>query len=213
MLSQPRPQRPKGSFRRGQIQPQAPHFRRIFRHDAGRSQPYGQCDPRPCHGRRREGEIGSSGPADGRRRHGDRAVHAIPEIRRRRAGLAGPRPLRALGRARLDADLFAAVSDRQPRDDDRPAQGLSPVGIADTRTSRARPHQGHRDHHRSARPGHFHRRRHGARREDARRRVRQEDCRSPYLCDRFRRRFDGRRVAGSDRVGRALEAQQADRAL
>src|SRR3954451_2632837 len=29
MLSQPRPQRPKGSFGRGQIQPQAPHFRRI----------------------------------------------------------------------------------------------------------------------------------------------------------------------------------------
>jgi len=52
-----------------------------------------------------------------------------------------------------------------------------------------------------------------ARREDARRRARQEDCRSSHLCARLRRRPDGGRIAGSDRLGRPLEAQQADRAV
>ena len=82
-------------------------------HGAGRSSPYGERDSRALDGRRREGEIRPSRPADGLRRSRDRAVHPVPEIRRRQAGLAGPRPLRAVGRPRLDAALFAAVSDRQ----------------------------------------------------------------------------------------------------
>ena len=55
--------------------------------------------------------------------------------------------------------------------------------------------------------------RHGARGEDAGRRIRQEDRRPSHLCAGLRRRPDGGRVAGSDRAGRALEAQQADRAV
>ena len=41
----------------------------------------------------------------------------------------------------------------------------------------------------------------------------QEDRRPPHLCAVLRRRFDGGRVAGSDRARRGLAAQQADRAL
>src|SRR5207237_707935 len=51
-------------------------FQTDFHHDAGRSYRYGQCDPWARHGRRREGEIRPSGPADGRRRYRDRVVHA-----------------------------------------------------------------------------------------------------------------------------------------
>ena len=50
--------------------------------------------------------------------------------------------------------------------------------------SREFPHQGRRDHHRPARPGHRDRGRHGAGGEDAGRRVRQEDRRPPHLCAR-----------------------------
>ena len=42
---------------------------------------------------------------------GDGAVLAVPEIRSDRSGLARSRPLRAVGRPRLDAALFAALSD------------------------------------------------------------------------------------------------------
>ena len=55
------------------------------------------------------------------------------------------------------------------------------VGFADAGASRELPHQGHRDHHRPARPGHRHLGRHGAGGEDAGRRVRQEDRRPPHL--------------------------------
>ena len=37
----------------------------------------------------------------------------VPEIRRRRPEMAGPRPLHPVGRARLDAAVCAAVFDRQ----------------------------------------------------------------------------------------------------
>ena len=87
------------------------------------------------------------------------------------------------------------------------------LGFADPGASGKFPHQGHRDHHRTARPGHRDLGRHGARGEDAGGRIRQEDRRSSHLCARLRRRPDGGRLAGSDRAGRALEAQQADRAV
>ena len=87
------------------------------------------------------------------------------------------------------------------------------LGSHDAGPSGKFPHQGHRDHHRPARPGHRHRGRHGAGGEDAGRRIRQEGRRPSHLCARLRRRPDGRRVAGSDRDGRSLEAQQADRAV
>ena len=49
--------------------------------------------------------------AHGHGRCGDRAVLPVPEIRSGRPRLARPRPLRAVGRPRLDAALFAALSD------------------------------------------------------------------------------------------------------
>ena len=174
---------------------------------------YGECDPRARDGRRRKGEIRPSRAADGRRRYRHRAVHAVPEIRCRRSGMAGPRPLRAIGRARLDAALCAALPHRQYRHDARPAQAFPPARIADAGSSGEFPHQGRRDHDRAARPGHCHLGRHGARRADARRRVRQEDRRPSHLRARLRWRPDGRRLAGGDRAGRPLEAQQADRAV
>ncbi len=149
-------------------------FQTDFHHDERRSFPYGQCDPRARHGCRREGQIRPSRPADGRGRHRHRAVHAIPEIRRRRSELAGPRPFRPVGRSRLDAAVCAAVSHRQQGHDARPDQAVPPARIADAGASGEFPHQGHRDHHRSARPGHRHLGRHGAGREDAGRRIRQE---------------------------------------
>src|SRR5665213_3332590 len=57
--------------------PASTSFQADFHHDAGRSHPYGQCDPRTRNGRRRKGKIRSSRAADGRRRYRHRAVHAI----------------------------------------------------------------------------------------------------------------------------------------
>ena len=58
------------------------------------------------------------------------------ENRSGRSGLARPRPLRALGRPRLDADLRAAASARLREDDDRGAQALPPARLADAGPSR-----------------------------------------------------------------------------
>ena len=91
----------------------------------------------------REGQVRPSRHADGHGRRGDRAVHPVPEVRRRRARLAGPRPLRALRRPRLDAALCAAASHRLSRHDDRRAQATSassaprPPAIPSTATRRA----------------------------------------------------------------------------
>ena len=49
----------------------------------------------------------------------------LPEIRSGRSEMAGPRPLRAVGRSRLDADLRAAASHRLRVDDDRGASRIS----------------------------------------------------------------------------------------
>src|SRR5688572_16543727 len=91
---------------------------------AGAARPHGERDPRACHGRGRAGEIRPSRPADGRGRYGNRAVHSLHEIGSSRSGLAGPRPLRAFGRAWLDADLRAAPPARLRKDDDRGDQAL-----------------------------------------------------------------------------------------
>src|ERR1700738_5061721 len=60
-------------------------FQADFYHDARRSFPYGQCDPRAGDGCRREGKMRPSRPADGCGRHRPRIVYAIFEIRRRRS--------------------------------------------------------------------------------------------------------------------------------
>ena len=137
----------------------------------------------------------------------------FPEIRCGQPRLAGPRPLRTVGRPRLDAALRAALSHRRQGDDARSDQAFPPGRFTHAGPSGKFPHQGHRDHHRSARPGHRDRGRHGAGGEDAGRGIRQEDRRPPYLRTGLRRRPDGRRLAGSDRARRSLAAQQDDRAL
>ena len=68
---------------------------------------------------RREGQVRPSRHADGHGRRRDGAVHPLPEVRPGRPELAGPRPLRALGRPRLDAALFAPLPHRLRGDDDR----------------------------------------------------------------------------------------------
>ena len=70
--------------------------------------PDGQRPPRPRHGRRRGGELRPSRHADGHGRRRDRALQPLPEDRPGRPRLARPRPLRALGRPRLDAALRRA---------------------------------------------------------------------------------------------------------
>ena len=171
MLSSPDFPLPPGSRRGVRARcgsPPSISFQTDFHHDERRSFPYGQCDPRARHGCRGEGQFRPSRPADGRGRHRHRAVHAVPEIRRRRAELAGPRPFHLVGRSRLDVAVCGPVSHRQQGHDARPDQAVPPVGIADAGASGELPHQGHRDHHRAARPGHRHLGRHGAGREDAR---------------------------------------------
>ena len=107
--------RPQPAHSRALHHHQASHFRRIFIMTQVDHSRMANAIRGARHGCRREGEIRPSGPADGRGRHRHRAVHAVPEIRRRRSEMAGPRPLRALGRPRLDAALCAALSDRQCR--------------------------------------------------------------------------------------------------
>ena len=121
-------------------------------------------------GRGAEGELGASGDADGHGRRRHRALRAAPEVRRQRAALAGPRPLRAVGRARVDAALRAPVPDRLRADDDRRAQAVPPARVADRRASRVRPRRGDRDDDRAARPGARQRGRHGDRRGEPARR-------------------------------------------
>ena len=63
-------------------------------------------DPHAVHRRGPEGQLGPSRPAAGRRADGLRAVAAPPAPQPARPALAGPRPLRAVGRARLHAALL-----------------------------------------------------------------------------------------------------------
>ncbi len=68
-----------------------------------------QHHPRAGDGRGAGGELGASGHADGAGPGGLHAVDAVPAVRPRAAGVGQPRPVRALGRARLDAALRAAA--------------------------------------------------------------------------------------------------------
>ena len=67
-------------------------------------------------------------------------------------GLVRSRPLRAVGRPRLDAAVQPAAPDRL-RPVARRHQAVPPMGQQDARASGARPHAGRRSHHRAARPG------------------------------------------------------------
>ena len=103
-------------------------------------------------GRGAEGELRAPGHADGARAARRRAVDAGHEVRRDRARLARPRPLRAVGRARVDAALLDALPDRVRPRARRPPR-VPAVGLAHAGPPRVPPHQGRRDHDRSARPG------------------------------------------------------------
>ena len=86
------------------------------------------------------------------------------------------------------------------------------VGLEDAGASRIWLRSGRRDDDRPAGAGDFDRGRHGDRGAHAggalsRRR------RSPHLCHRLRRRFDGRREPGGDRHRRPPQALEADRLL
>ena len=147
----------------------------------------------PCAGDRRGGggEVRPSRHADGHGRRRDRALDALPQVRRRRPALAGPRPLRAVRRPRLDAALRAALPHRPRRHGHRGDQALPPAPLARRRPSGVRRAPRHRDHHRPARPGYRHRGRHGAGRAAAGGAVRPLAGGSPHLGDRLRRRPDG----------------------
>ena len=114
-----------------------------------------------------QAQIRPSRHADGHGRRGHRAVDALPALRPRTPGLAGPRPLRAVRRTRLDAAVCVAAPHRLPRHRHRRAQALPPARRKNRGPSGIRPRGGDRDHHRTARPGHRHRRRHGAGRAHA----------------------------------------------
>ena len=178
-----------------------------------RARPHGERHPRARDGRGRAGEVRPSRPADGRGRHRDRAVHAIPEIRSGRSDMARPRPLRALGRPRLDAALRAAVSARLRGDDDRARSSAS------ASSARSRPAIRRTSSRPASRPPPARSARGSATRSAWRspsgisRREFGDDRRSPHLRARLRRRPDGRHQPGSDRARRASEAQPADRAV
>ena len=71
-----------------------------------------QHDPHPLDRRDPEGELGPPGDADGAGAGRLHALAAPPALRPGRPDLAQPRPLRALGRPRLDAALLAALPRR-----------------------------------------------------------------------------------------------------
>ena len=78
---------------------------------------------------RAEGELGAPGHADGARAAGLPPLHARHAPRAGAAGLAGPRPLRALLRARVDAPLLDPVPHGLRADARRP-QELPPARLA-----------------------------------------------------------------------------------
>ena len=130
-----------------------------------------------------------------------------------RPGLAGPRPLRSVGRARLDADLLASPPYRLCRHDDGPAPQFPSGRRHHRRPSRSRPRRRDRDDHRPARPGSGECRRHGDGRAPHGFRPWPRPCRPPHLCHRRRRLPDGRRQPRGRLDGRPYGTRQADRAV
>ena len=129
-----------------------------------------------------------------------------------RPGLAGPRPLRALGRARLDAALRAPAPDRLRPVDGR-AEALPPARLRDPRPPRAGRHAGRRDHHGAAGPGLRQRGGLRAGRGDAGRALQPpgpRDRRPPHVVHLLRRRPHGGHLPRG-RLDRRLPRARAPR--
>ena len=172
-------------------------------------------DPHPFHGRRPAGELRPSGDADGARADRVPALHAGHAPLAGGPALAGPRPLRALLRPRIDAALLDAVPVGLRRHA-RPDQALPADRLAVRRPPRVRPRPRRGDHHRAARPGHLHRGRDGARRAHAGRALqprRPRAGRQLHLLHRLRRRHGGGHLLRGLVARRASRARQADRLL
>ena len=103
---------------------------------------HGQCHPRAGDGRRAEGQFRPSRHADGHGGCRDGAVQPLHQHRPVKARLAGPRPLRALGRTWLDAAICAALSARLRGYADRAAEAFPPAGQSHGRPSGVRPRAG-----------------------------------------------------------------------
>ena len=177
------------------------------------AQGHGERHPCARHGCGREGQIRPPRHAHGHGGCGDGAVHPVPEVRRRRARLAGPRPVRALGRPRLDAALCAAPPHRLSRRDHGRAAQLPAARLHDGRPPGAWARPRHRDHHRPAGPGPRQRRRHGPGGAPAECPAGRRHRRSLHLCARRRRLPDGGHQPRGDLARRPPQAQQADRAV
>ena len=149
-----------------------------------------QHHPHALDGRGPEGQLRPPRHADGARAGGLPALHARDAPLAGAPGLACARPLRAVGRPRVDAPVLDPPPDRLRRLARRP-QELPPARLADRRPPRVRPRAGDRDHHRAARPGHLDLGRDGARRAHAGRPLRRGDGRPLHVRDRLRRRPRG----------------------
>ena len=129
--------------------------------------------------------------------------------------LARPRPLRPVGRPRLDAALCASLFDRRRRrqgPDDRRPEAFPAARLEDAGPSGIRPRARRRDDDGPVGAGHRDLGRHGDRRADAGGAF-SGDRRPSHLRARFRRRPDGGRQPGGDRHRRPSQALQAHRLL
>src|SRR3954470_14551251 len=132
--------------------------------------PRDQHDPDALDRCRPEGELRSSRGPDGPRAGGLRPVDALPAVRAAGPPVAEPRPVRALGRARLDAPLLAPPPDGvRPRA--RGPAAVPAMGLADAGPPGVRADAGRRGDDRPTRAGVHERRRHGDRGAPPRGRV------------------------------------------
>ena len=170
-------------------------------------------DPDAVDRRGPAGQFRASWRPDGRGGDGLHALDAVPAARPDASGLARPRPVRAVGRARQHAPLLAPASHRLRRHARR-SQVVPPVGQPHAGSPGVRPHAGRRGDDRPARAGHHERGRHGHRGAASGRRVqpgRPGDRRPPDLRDRIRRRPPGGHRLGGGQPGRSPAPGQAHR--
>src|SRR5579883_3123398 len=173
----------------------------------------GKRDSSPRHGRGRGREVRPSRHAHGRRGYRDGAVCELPQIRSAASRLARSRPLRAVGRAWVDASLFPPPPHRLSGDDDRGAASVPSARQPNGRPSRIRVGARHRDDDGPSRPRSRERGGHGPGRTAVERPLRRRPRRSLYLCDRRGWLPHGGDQPRGDLAGGAPPARKADRPL